>query len=188
MTVGATAQRLLAPSARPYTIVISTIIALGLIDHGTGYFFSVGTIFSVMQLFATLGLVALGLGLSMLIREFDLSVSGMVGMAGCIAVLTGARDPWLGAALGVGAGLLVGLLQGLIMTRLNLSSVGVTLGGLLTLQGVTYVLTDNQTINYPNMKVALGLNAPLACDALSRRYQRHLSHRAHYGRKASRAD
>jgi ribose/xylose/arabinose/galactoside ABC-type transport system permease subunit len=162
MTVGATAQRLLAPSARPYTIVISTIIALGLIDHGIGYFFSVGTIFSVMQLFATLGLVALGLGLSMLIREFDLSVSGMVGMAGCIAVLTGARDPWLGAALGVGAGLLVGLLQGLIMTRLNLSSVGVTLGGLLTLQGVTYVLTDNQTINYPNMKVALGLNAPLA--------------------------
>ena len=42
----------------------------------------------------------------MLIREFDLSVSGMVGMAGCIAVMTGARDPWLGAALGVGAGLM----------------------------------------------------------------------------------
>ena len=84
MTVGATAQRLLAPSARPYTIVISTIIALGLIDHGTGYFFSVGTIFSVMQLFAKLGLVALGLGLSMLICEFDLSVSGMeIGRASC---------------------------------------------------------------------------------------------------------
>ena len=32
----------------------------------------------------------------------------------------------------------------------------------MTLQGLTYVLTDNQTINYPNMKVALGLNAPLA--------------------------
>ena len=55
-----------------------------------------------------------------------------------------------------------GLIQGLIMTRLNLSSVGVTLGGLLTLQGLTYVLTDNQTISYPNMTVALGLNAPLA--------------------------
>ncbi len=39
-----------------------------------------------MQLFATLGLVALGLGLSMLVREFDLSVAGMVGLAGCIAV------------------------------------------------------------------------------------------------------
>lgn len=162
MIVRTVAQCLFAPSLRPYTIVIGTIVALGLIDHGTGYFFSVGTIFSVMQLFATLGLVALGLGLSMLIREFDLSVSGMVGMAGCIAVLTGAHDPWLGAALGIGAGLIVGVIQGLIMTRLNLSSVGVTLGGLLTLQGATYVLTGNQTVNYPNMTVALGLNAPLA--------------------------
>jgi ribose/xylose/arabinose/galactoside ABC-type transport system permease subunit len=155
-------QGLFAPATRPFTIVVGTIIALGLIDRGTGYFFSIGTIFSVMQLFATLGLVALGLGLSMLIREFDLSVSGMVGLAGCIAVLSGAGNPWLGAALGIGAGLLGGLIQGLIMTRLNLSSVGVTLGGLLTMQGLTYVLTGNQTINYPNMAVALGLNAPLA--------------------------
>ena len=61
-------------------------------DRGTGYFFSVGTIFSVMQLFATLGLVALGLGLSMLVREFDLSVAGMVGLAGCIAVMTGVDE------------------------------------------------------------------------------------------------
>lgn len=159
--IGNAMQRLFAPAARPFTIVVCTIIVLGLFDRGTGYFFSVGTIFSVMQLFATLGLVALGLGLSMLIREFDLSVSGMVGLAGCIAVLTGASNPWLGAALGVGAGLLGGLIQGLIMTRLNLSSVGVTLGGLLTMQGLTYVLTDNQTISYSNMKVALGLNAPL---------------------------
>jgi ribose/xylose/arabinose/galactoside ABC-type transport system permease subunit len=161
MIVGNALQRLFAPAARPFTIVVGTIIVLGLFDRGTGYFFSVGTIFSVMQLFATLGLVALGLGLSMLIREFDLSVSGMVGLAGCIAVLTGAGNPWLGAALGVGAGLFGGVIQGLIMTRLNLSSVGVTLGGLLTMQGLTYVLTDNQTISYPNIAVALGLNAPL---------------------------
>jgi ribose/xylose/arabinose/galactoside ABC-type transport system permease subunit len=161
MIVGNPVQRLFAPSARPFTIMVGTIIVLGLIDRGTGYFFSVGTIFSVMQLFATLGLVALGLGLSMLVREFDLSVSGMVGLAGCIAVMTGASNPWLGAALGFGAGLLGGMIQGLIMTRLNLSSVGVTLGGLLTMQGLTYVLTDNETISYPNMTVALGLNAPL---------------------------
>jgi ribose/xylose/arabinose/galactoside ABC-type transport system permease subunit len=162
MTIGNALRRLLAPSARPFTIVVGTVIVLGLLDRGTGYFFSIGTIFSVMQLFATLGLVALGLGLSMLIREFDLSVSGMVGLAGCIAVMTGAGNPWLGAAFGVGTGLFGGLIQGFIMTRLNLSSVAVTLGGLLTLQGLTYVLTDNQTISYPNIAVALGLNAPLA--------------------------
>jgi ribose transport system permease protein len=152
---------LVAPKLRPFSILVAAIVVLGLIDRGSGYFFSVGTVFSVMQLFATLGLVALGLGLSMLVREFDLSVAGMVSLAGCIAVLTGVSHPWLGALLGVAAGVISGLIQGLIMTRLNLSSVGVTLGGLLTLQGLTYVLSGNQTVSYPNMAVALGLNAPL---------------------------
>jgi len=138
------------------------ILVMALIDRGTGYFFSPGTIFSVMQLFATLGLVALGLGLSMLVREFDLSVAGMVGLAGAIAVMTGVTNPWLGVFLGVGAGVASGVLQGIIMIWLGLSSVGVTLGGLLTLQGLTYVLTDNRTIGYPNIAVALKLNAPIA--------------------------
>jgi ribose/xylose/arabinose/galactoside ABC-type transport system permease subunit len=149
------------PTARPFTVMIGSILLLALIDRGTGFFLSVGTFFSVMQLFATFGLVALGLGLSILIREFDLSVAGIVGLAGCIAVMTGASNPWLGLLLGVGAGLVSGMVQGLIMTRLHLSSVGVTLGGLLTLQGLTYVLTDNKTIAYPNISVALELNAPI---------------------------
>lgn len=152
---------LLNPTARPFTVMAGSIVVLALIDRGTGFFFSIGTIFSVMQLFATFSLVALGLGLSILIREFDLSVAGIVGLAGCIAVMTGATNPWLGLLLGVGAGLLSGLIQGFIMTRLNLSSVGVTLGGLLTLQGLTYVLTDNKTIGYPDISVALELNAPI---------------------------
>ena len=153
---------LLAPSARPFTIMAGAILVMALIDRGTGYFFSLGTIFSTMQLFATLGLVALGLGLSMLVREFDLSVAGMVGLAGAIAVMTGVSNPWLGVFLGVGAGVASGLLQGIIMIWLGLSSVGVTLGGLLTLQGLTYVLTENRTIGYPNIAVALKLNAPIA--------------------------
>src|SRR5262249_11819420 len=155
------AKVLLDPAVRPFTILIAAIIVLALIDRGTGYFFSLGTVFSVMQLFATFGLVALGLGLSVLIREFDLSVAGIVGLAGCIAVMTGVENPRLGLILGVGAGVVSGTLQGLIMTRLGLSSVGVTLGGLLTLQGITYVLTANQTISYPNMAVALALNQPI---------------------------
>lgn len=151
---------LIAPAARPFTIMAGAVFVLGLIDRGSGYFFSLGTLFSVMQLFASLGLVALGLGLSMLVREFDLSVAGMFSLAGCIAVITGGANPWLGALLGVAAGVFSGLIQGLIMTRLKLSSVGVTLGGLLTLQGLTYVLSGNQTVSYPNMTVALSLNAP----------------------------
>ena len=147
--------------ARPFTLLGLVILVLALLDRGSGFFFSTATMFSVMQLFATYGLVALGVGLSLLVREFDISVAGMVSLAGSIAVLTGGHAPWLGVAAGLGAGLLGGALQGIIMTRLQLSSVGVTLGGLLTFQGLTYVLTGGQSIGYPRMDVALALNAPV---------------------------
>jgi hypothetical protein len=68
-------KSLLGPAMRPFTIMACAIVVLGIMDRGHGYFFSIGTVFSVMQLFATVGLVALGLGLSMLVREFDLSVA-----------------------------------------------------------------------------------------------------------------
>lgn len=154
-------KRLLQQDVRPFTILASVVILLGLIDRGTGFFFTLATAFSVMQIFATFGLVALGVGLSLLIREFDISVAGTANLAGTIAVMTGVADPWLGLAAGLAAGITGGALQGLIMTRLRLSSVGVTLGGLLTFQGLTYVLTGNQSTSYANMHVALFLNTPI---------------------------
>lgn len=161
MSTGNFAARLIGRTLRPFTILLGAVLVLALIDRGTGYFFSRATAFSAMQNFATLGLVALGLGLSMQIREFDLSVAGMVGLAGCIAVMSGVAHPLLGICCGLAAGLAGGALQGFLMTRLRLSSVGVTLGGLLTMQGLTYVLTGNRTLTYPDMQVALGLNAPV---------------------------
>lgn len=149
------------PSLRPYLLLIAIVIVLAGVDAGQGRFLNRATAFSVLQQFATIGPVALALGLSMIIREFDLSVGGMLSLAGCLAVMTGANEPGLGIALAVIVGCVAGLLQGSIMVGLGLSSVGVTLGGLLTLSGLTYVLTENTTISYARMDVALLVNDPV---------------------------
>ena len=146
---------------RPYTLLALVLAVVGLFDRGQGYFFSAGTAFSIMQLFATYGLVSLGLGLTLLVREFDISVAGMVTLAGAVAVIAGKESPWLGLFAALALGLLGGGLQGLIITRLHLNSVAVTLGGLLTYQGLAYVVTGNQSVNYPHMPLALALNAPI---------------------------
>ena len=146
---------------RPYTLLAIVITIVGAIDHGTGYFFRGATLFSVMQIFATYGLVSLAVGLSLLVREFDISVAGMVSLSGAVAVLAGARDPWFGAGLALVVGLIGGAAQGLIITRLGLGSVGVSLGGLLSFQGLTYVLTGNQSISFEHVELALALNAPI---------------------------
>ena len=149
-------------SLRPFTILVGAIAVLAIADQESGYFLSLATAFSVMQLFATLGLVSLALGLSMVVKGFDLSVAGMLSLSGCVAVLTGVENPWLGLVAGVAVGLAGGTLQGLIMTRLRISPLGVTLGGLLTFQGLSYVLTEGETIGFPNLELALALGDPIA--------------------------
>lgn len=149
------------PHARPLLILAACIAILAAVDGGNGRFLAVTTAFSTFEGFATGGLVALGLGLTMMIREFDLSVVGMFSMAGCIAVLTGVHDPWLGLGYATAAGLAGGLAQGFIITRLRLGSIGVTLGGLLVFSGAAYVLTENRSLSYDNIDVALQLGARL---------------------------
>jgi len=146
---------------RPFLLLLAITAAIALLDAGQGRFLSLATAFSVLQQFATIGPLALGLGLTMIIREFDLSIGGMMSLAGCIAVLTGVESPALGIAAALLAGALAGLAQGLIMVRLRLGSIGVTLGGLLTLGGLAAVITGNVAISYTRMDVAMAVNQPL---------------------------
>ncbi|HZD62974.1 MAG TPA: hypothetical protein VE200_09290, partial [Xanthobacteraceae bacterium] len=143
------------PHMRPLVILAACIVGLALIDAQD--FLTAATAASSLETFATIGLVALGLGLTMMIREFDLSVVGMYSMAGCIAVVMGGTHAWLGLACALAAGLAGGLAQGWLIVRLRLGSVGVTLGGLLVFAGVAYVVTENRALPYENMQVALGL-------------------------------
>jgi ribose/xylose/arabinose/galactoside ABC-type transport system permease subunit len=148
-------------SLRPYLLLVVIVLVLWVLDGGRGQFFTTSTAFSVLQQFATIGPIALGLGLSMIVREFDLSVGGMLSLSGCIAVLTGAQYPAVGVALAVLFGIAWGLFQGTVMVWLRLGSIGVTLGGLLTLGGLAYVVTGNQAISFPRMDVALAVNQPI---------------------------
>jgi ribose/xylose/arabinose/galactoside ABC-type transport system permease subunit len=143
---------------RPFAVLVACVLLLTIVDLGSSRFLSGATAYSTLQIFATGGLVALGLGLTMLIREFDLSVVGMYGLAGCIAVLAGTENPWLGLGAALAIGVAAGLFQGFLIVRLNLSSVGVTLGGLLVCVGIAYVLTESRSLPYENMRVALLLN------------------------------
>lgn len=144
--------------AQPLLLLATVFVCFAAFDFNQGRFISNATLISGLDTFCTIGLVALGLGATMVIGEFDLSVPGVFGMAGCIAVLTGVEHPMVGLLLAVLAGLLVGLIQGLIIHRLRLTSIGVTLGGLLITVGIAYVLTGSASISYDNLDVALAMN------------------------------
>ncbi len=149
------------PQIRPFIVLMASIALLALADT-SGRFLTIATAFSTLQNFTNIGLVALGLGLTMMIRNFDISVVGVFSLAGCIAVMTGDTHPLLGIALAVGAGVTIGLIQGVIVVGFRLGSVGVTLGGLLICVGIAHVMTENRAVPYDNLPVSLALNAPIA--------------------------
>jgi ribose/xylose/arabinose/galactoside ABC-type transport system permease subunit len=153
---------------RAVALLVLIVASFFVFDRlGLGHF-GKDTAFSVLQYFATFGPVALGLGLTIMVREFDISIAGMFGLGGCIAVVVGQYDPLLGLAAAIAVGLGGGAVQGFAMVRLGLSSVAVSLGGLLTFGGLAYVLTGNRTVSSGRMDIALIVNTPIL-DILSLR-------------------
>ena len=146
-------------TARPYLLLALTVGVFASIGGTTVLNLSTGH--SVLQHFATLGPVALGLGLTIMARNFDLSVAGVVGLAGCVAVVLGAYHPVLGVLAAVAVGAAFGLVQGTIIVRLNLSSIGVTLGGLLTATGLAYVITGNREVRLARPDLPSLMDDPL---------------------------
>lgn len=149
------------PIGRPVLLLGVVVAVLATADGGHGRVLSQATAYSVLQQFATLGPIALALGLTMMVREFDLSIGGTLSFAGCVAVLAGAVHPLLGVALGLAVGAISGLVQAGIMWRLNLGSISVTLGGLFVLSGLAYVVTGNETIGFERMDVVEAVNQRL---------------------------
>lgn len=111
--------------------------------------------FNTLQSFATLGLVALALGLTILAGEFDVSVLGTLALGGVIAVDAGASSGLLGVLAAVGACALFGALQGGVIARLRIHSMPVTIGTYIALIGLTNVIAGNETLTYPNTQASI---------------------------------
>lgn len=115
-------------------------------------------VYNVLQNFSSVGLLALGIGLTMVIRELDLSAVGIFSVAGIVAIKAGESHPVLGVLAAVGVGALFGAVQGGVIAKLRLSSLPVTLGGLITLTGLTEVLTNGKNVSYSNPSAGLWLD------------------------------
>src|SRR3954451_4880689 len=111
------------PHMRPLVILAACIVNLALIDAHD--FLTLATAASSLETFATIGLVALRLGLTMMIRECELYGVVMYSMVGGIAVVMGGTHAWLGLACALAPGLAGGLAQGWLIVGLLLVSVGV---------------------------------------------------------------
>ncbi|MEV0248991.1 ABC transporter permease [Nocardia sp. NPDC050712] len=156
----------LARLKRPEALLPATAFALTAVaflaiptytDSGPAVF----DVYNTLQIFARLGLLALALGLTMIVGEFDLSVVGIYALGGMLAVQAG-QQHWLhGVLVAVAAGAVIGLVQGVIIAGLQIPSMPVTLATYIALLGLTSALSGGLTKTYANIEVTLWVDEPV---------------------------
>jgi ribose/xylose/arabinose/galactoside ABC-type transport system permease subunit len=128
------------PYLMPFVVLSATWLVMAI---STTEFRGEGSAFAVLEGFTLLGLVALGVGATMIAGELDLSVGSIAAMGGIIAVR--ATEWGLGLApsilVALGVCLTVGALQGFFISLLNINSLVFTVGTLILFRGVTYLLS-----------------------------------------------
>jgi len=117
-------------------------------------FFTTNNVFTIFEGFAQLGLAALAIGLTIIAGELDLSVGSAAAVGGILAVT------WAGFGL-VPAVLLVtlvgaayGALQGYLIHRLRIASIVFTLGTLIALRGIAFLISNEDTVVVPDFDIA----------------------------------
>ncbi|OXR38722.1 ABC transporter permease [Pseudomonas jessenii] len=126
-------------------VALFAVFAVGL-DN----FASPQNTYANLQSFALLGLITLGLSMTMLVGEFDLSVGSMVAVAGLITLKVGGDDLVTGALVAMAFAFVVGTLNALVFVWLRLSSLVVTVGTMIALSGFAYWLAGGKIISTDN--------------------------------------
>jgi ribose transport system permease protein len=107
-----------------------------------------------------LGIFAIGIAFVIITGGIDLSIGSIVGLTGVIiAKISGQYYPdnplaggmgyslWIGIPVALAVAALIGLIQGWLITRLDLQSFIVTLGGMLLLRGVSQTIVRGGTLS-----------------------------------------
>jgi ribose transport system permease protein len=146
-------------TSMPYALLAITCVSLLVAPQFTGRQASTFNIYDSLQLWSAYGLIALGVGLTMIVGEFDFGVLGVFALCPMIAVKLGEYDLFLGLGAALAFAACVGFLQGAIVAKLRVHSMPVTLGFYIALLGATVAIGHSQSVSFSNLDVGSALDA-----------------------------
>ncbi len=96
-----------------------------------------------------IGTVSVGVGISMLAGEFDLSVGSLAALTGIIVVQAVGLGVFPAMLVGVAFAAVIGALQGLAIGILGVNSLVFTIGSLIGLRGLAMVISGENSVTIP---------------------------------------
>ena len=142
----------------PYALLAVMAAALLALPLFSGLKATAFNIYDALQLWSAYGLVALGVGLTMIAGEFDFGVLGLFALCPMIAVKVGEYNTLLGFVAAIAVAAAVGFAQGAIVARLRLHSMAVTLGFYIALLGATIAIGHSQSVSFSNLDLGTALD------------------------------
>lgn len=140
----------LRPYFLPLMVLVITWIVIAAI---TPTFRGQASVYSVLNGFPMIGLAALGLAVTIIAGEFDLSVGSMAALSAAVAVLSSQLGLFGAVGFAVAVCTVLGGLQGALIGRLGINSLVFTIGTLILIRGLTYMLTDSAPIMIENFEI-----------------------------------
>lgn len=130
-------------------VMAAVLVAIAIGFHGlTGSFLTAENLYNIAQQTAVVGIVASGMALIIVARQIDLAVGSLLGAVGVLMAWLQYTHGWSVAAslfAGLAFALLIGLFQGWLSAVIGIPSFVVTLGGLVSLRGVAFLVADGKT-------------------------------------------
>jgi len=110
-------------------------------------FLTVLNLTNVLVQGAVIAVVAMGMTFVIVGGGFDLSVGSTVALAGCIGAMVMLKAGIVaGVAAGIAIGALVGLINGLVVAYLRVNPFITTLGTMVLVRGVVYIVTGGAPV------------------------------------------
>ncbi len=132
-----------------FRILILIIILLIVFSLMSRDFVSLKTINTLLLLLPSNGVVAIGVTMVMITGELDLSVGGVLSLSGLLLVKLLPLGLPFAIIVSLIAGAFVGLLNGLIVNKLNVSSLITTIAMGFVLSGLVLLLSEG-TVHFEN--------------------------------------
>lgn len=130
------------PEAGALLGLLAVLVFFGI--FGGVSFLKIAGMSSWLNVAASLGIIAIPVGLLMIAGELDVSVGAMVPAGAMLTAVIGGHyglPVWYGIIATLAFGLLVGLVNGIMIVRTAVPSLIVTLGTLFAVQGILLGLT-----------------------------------------------
>ena len=132
-------------------LVLFTIVVFFTFFTG-GKYLTIRNLASILNQINSFGIVAGAMTLLLILGEIDLSVGSIYALSPVVAVLLIKRVPgftiWMAAPVAIGMGILCGVANGVITTKGKIPSFITTLGTMMVIRGIVYVLTKGKIMGF----------------------------------------